>query len=410
MGQLKDRMAACMIGVLIAVVLGIPTITSLIRSNNGTGENRSLAPLPKPPQSTADLLKYTPQLELWVNDHFGLRAKLISLNNKLRHSLFNQFTTIQVISGRQGRIFLSAHATTMAPYSAITTPCGDTFTSPQKVAVQLNALHESFRHAGMDARIMIVPSSPVIYQEDLPAWLEARCKAATSPIELTLASTHLLSETRKAIYYPKTEMLGLKEHMDVFPKTWFHWAGAGPREVAGLSVQFFWNISTHAGKAIAEQSINTPSDISHIFPGVRLVSLIEQPDHGRSQIEACMGPSCFPSLGSAAAKLQEVTSYRNPAAPHHRIIILSDSFGTFIAGWYSRYFREVMHFSTNSLNKLNTTETHKFKAYIKEQAQTGHLLLLYHDGSVLWDRPAQDHESLFIKLKGIAPSDEVDGS
>lgn len=396
MGQLKDRLAASMIGVLIAAVLGIPALTSLIQPNQGTDENRSLAPLPKPPQSITDLLKYTPQLELWINDHFGLRAQLISLNNKLRHSVFKQFTTIQVISGRQGRIFLSAHATTLAPYSAITIPCGDTFTSPQKVAVQLNALHESFRRAGIDARIMIVPSSPVIYQEALPAWLESRCKAAASPIESTLASTYLMSETRKAIYYPKTEMLGLKQHIDVFPKAWFHWAGAGPREVAGLSVKYFWDISSHAGKAIAEQSINAPSDISHIFPGVRLASQIELPNHARSQIEACIGPLCFPSLGSAAAKLQEVTSYRNPAAPHHRIIILSDSFGTFIAGWYSRYFQEVLHFSTNSLNKLNATEMHKFKDFIQEQAQNGHLLLLYHDGSVLWDRPAQDHESMFI--------------
>jgi hypothetical protein len=47
------------------------------------------------------------------------------------------------------------------------------------------------------------------------------------------------------------------------------------------------------------------------------------------------------------------------------------------------------------MNQLDTTETLNFKAYIKAQAKTGELMLLYHDGSTLWGRPAQDQFSLF---------------
>jgi hypothetical protein len=397
MEQLQRGLAACMIGLVLAIALSVPALRSAVRSSQATGENRALAPLPKTPQSTADLLQYTRQLEPWINDHFGFRTSLIKLNNKLRYVLFGQFPTIQVISGREGRIFLSSHATTLPEYSAITIPCGYTFTSTRKVAGQLNALHESFLRDGLDARIMIVPSAPVIYPEALPIWLEARCHTAVSPIESALASPFLNTETRKAIYFPKTEMLALKETVSVFPKTWFHWAGAGAREVAGLSVKFFWNIPQHAGKAIAERSNSTPSDISHLFPGINLSSQVDQPDHAQSHIEACQGAKCFPDLGSAADKLQEVAFYRNLQAPQNRLVILSDSFGQFIAGWYPRYFKEVIHFSINSLNQLDSAETLRFKAYIKAQAQTGHLLLLYHDGSALWDRPAQDQEKLFAK-------------
>jgi hypothetical protein len=386
------------IGIIIAGFLSVPALTGLAMSGHETGENRTLAQRPKNPRSISDLFKYPRELEPWINDHFGLRRPLIWVNNKLRYKLFGQFPTIQVISGRKGRIFLSSHS--MEPssqYSAITIPCGDIHISPEKVAGPLNALHESFRREGIDARILIVPSSPVIYPEALPAWLEARCNAAGSPIELVLASSHLEAEARKAIYFPRAEMLALKDKISVFPQTWFHWAGAGSREVAGLSVKFFWGVPANTGRPLAEESKLSPSDISHLFPGVKLASQVEHPDHARSGIEACVGPRCFPSLGSVTNKLQDVAYYRNLAAPQERLIILSDSFGKAIAGWYPRYFKEVIHFSTNSLNQLNVSENRQLWAYIKAQARIGHLLLLYHDGSTLWGRPEQDYENLFVK-------------
>jgi hypothetical protein len=377
----------------------MPAVISVIHASDVTGENRSLAPIPKMPQSGGDILKFTKQLEPWMNDHFGFRASLILINNKIRHTLFNKFPTIQVIAGRNNRIFLSSHATYLAEYSAITIPCGATLTPPEKVAGQLNKLYESFRREDIDAKIMIVPSAPVIYPEELPVWLESRCKSAISPIELALGSSTMKTATREAIYFPKTEMIALKNGISVFPKTWFHWAGAGPRQVAGLSVDFFWGISENAGHALAEISKQSPSDISHLFPGVNLSSEIEYADFSQSKIAACIGVQCFPSINSIAEKLKEVAIYRNPEALQHRLIILSDSFGQFIAGWYSRYFKEVIHFSTNTLNQLDKAEIEQLKTYIKAEAKTAQLLLLYHDGSVLWDRPAQDEEFLFPKAK-----------
>ena len=351
--------------------------------------------MPNQPQSIDELLKYTRQLEPWINDNFGFRAQLVRLNNKLRHTLFGQFPSIQVISGKKGRIFLSSHATTLPEYSAIRITCGDTPTSQEKVAEQLNSIHDSFQREGIDARIMIVPSSPVIYPESLPSWLETRCNAAQPPVDAVLASAYLKADTKEAIFYPKTEMLTLKKDFSVFPKTWFHWAGAGPREVAGLSTEFFWGIPHQTGTPLAEQTDRMSSDISNLFPGINLASQIENPEYAKSHIDACLGPQCFPSLGSIADKLQDVAFYRNPAAQQDKLIILSDSFGKFIAGWYSRYFKEVIHLSTNSLSRLDAPETKQLKDFLSTQARTGHLLLLYHDGSVLWDRPAQDQKELF---------------
>jgi hypothetical protein len=384
MKRYKAKLATYVLGMVIASGLSIPAMTSLMRSSQATAENRVLAPRPSKPRSLADLLNYPKQLEPWINDHFGFRNKLVELNNKLRYALFGQFPTIQVISGRDGRIFLSSH-NTISPYWAITIPCGATVTSPDQVAGQLNALHESFLHQGIDARIMIVPSAPIIYPEALPAWLEARCRKAVSPVETTLASAQLKTRTLNAIYYPRTEMLALKEHISVFPKSWFHWAGAGPREVAGLSAEFFWNIRRDEGAAIAETLDRLPSDLSHLFPGVNLASEVESPDHARSGIEACLGGKCFPALGDTAHKLQDVGLYKNPAAPHQRLIIISDSFGHYIATWYPRYFKEVMHFSTNSWTQLSAAEKRQFSTYIKEEAKDARVLLLYHDGSTIWN-------------------------
>jgi hypothetical protein len=388
--RLRIWLANNLVAIGVAIILTVPALAALRDKVHAVQENRDLAPLPGRPETWAEAFKYSQQLDHWINDNFGFREKLIKLNNRIRFDLFRQFPTIQVIAGRNGRIFLSAHATFRPPFSAITTPCGYTMKDTDAVAAQLGDALSTLRRGGWDAKILIAPSSPVLYSDELPEWLEQRCEASAAPIPAILASPRLGSDDRKLVFYPLAEMRELKRSMDVFPKTWFHWYGAGPRAVAGLSVDHFWNISPSTGTTLAASSRVVPSDISHMFPGVRLTSEVLVADYPASGVQACRGSACFPDLTEVARKLDEVQTFRNASAPFGKLLILSDSFGEFIAGWYSRYFREVTHITTNRLTELDDAQHEEFRQFLRRELQDSRLLFVYHDGSIIDDRLSHD--------------------
>jgi hypothetical protein len=393
--MLKKWLSACFVGVFLASLLATPAFMGIFSTHQPAHENRNLASFPPKPKTPEQWFSFTSKLDLWINDHFGFRELLIRLNNNLRFVLFDQFPTTQVISGRSGRIFLSAHDKASPLYSAITTPCGYAHGDIDVVAQQVGKFISSFQSSGISAKLMIVPSAPMVYPEHLPAWLEKRCSSVASPIELLLGSKPLRAFARSEIYHPKEEMLSLKESLQVFPKNWFHWGGDGPRAVVDLSVNRLWSIPSESGKALVATRLPTDSDIAYLFPGIQLKSEVLAADYKRSGIQECLGAPCFPELEKISNKLQEVARYTNPAAPAGKLIVLSDSFGKYAAGWYSRYFREVKHFSTNSLPQLDVEEARAFRNYVLNEARGTHLLLLYHDGAVMTYRLALDQSKLF---------------
>jgi hypothetical protein len=81
-------------------------------------------------------------------------------------------------------------------------------------------------------------------------------------------------------------------------------------------------------------------------------------------------------------KLWQMSTYRNPKAPRGRLVIVSDSFGLPVAGWYSRYYKEVVHLCTNNMDQLAEQELQPIRTYLFDEAKGGDLLFLYHDVTV----------------------------
>jgi hypothetical protein len=391
----ENIVSALKLGVI--ALLGLPALISIVKPAAPVNENRTLSPFPGRPGSVETALAYPAKLDGWINDHFGFRSTLLKLNNRTRHSLFGQFPTSQVIQGK-GRIFLAAHATTHEPYSAIYLSCGaeteNLRIDVNGIAGQARNLIEGAKRAGINAKMLVAPSSPALYANQLPTWLAARCNAALPPVPRILASPILGDEARAAIAYPIDLARRIDENDRFIPENWFHWAGAGPRIAAEASTGSLLGIDTSAGTPLRRHKESAPSDISHLFPGVTLKSEIEVADHQASGIKVCAGAPCFPEVPAAAAKLAEVSRYVNDKAPARRLVLLSDSFGAYIAGWYSPYFREVVHLSTNNLGLLAPEDVAALRKQFLNGAPGDHVLFLYHDGSFLANRLKIDQEKL----------------
>lgn len=396
MNQIPTLARLHVVKAVIVLLFSIPLIAMLTMRDAGTDENRNLAAAPAVPYNWQDTLAYPHKVDLWLNDHLGLRKQLIELNNLLRFKLFAQFQTHQLIYGHRGRVFLSAYNSAEAPYSGIQSICGygvgaDAVTT---VVNHINLFNRTMREQQLGGRLMIVPSAPVVYGEDLPDWLGARCGSTTAPIERVMASPQLREPD--LVLYPLAELRAIRAESAVLPSTYFHWAGAGARLGAELSVQRFWPRQGAEAPPLRTSFSTQASDVAHMFPGVQLDSQVETVDLAASGVTACSGAPCYPEVADVVSKLWGVTRHSNPKAPLPRIVLITDSFGISLAPWYARHYRDVIQVATNDLGRLSPAELLRLKAVLFQSGSPQHLLFVYHDGAAQGgDRIAADINVLF---------------
>ncbi|MES2126609.1 MAG: hypothetical protein V4463_05000 [Pseudomonadota bacterium] len=366
---------------VVIALLAVPALATLRNTGQMNGEQRRLAGLPVLPQSLPAALAYPVQLEAWVNDHFGGRQRLVEWNNRARYALFREFPTIQVIGGKNGRIFLSAHQKSDAPYSAIASALGQGVDATP-IVQQINAFVALADSQGIDARVLVVPSSPAVHTADLPDWARVQYQRAALPMQQVLASPQLGARARAALYFPIDDMREAGAQFDVFPKTWFHWSGAGPRLVAERVMARWWGRDAATGVALKTTLKSAPSDLEPLFPGVKLSSQFEAVDFGASGVDACVGPACFGALQPLLETLHQMSVYRNRLAARGRLVLITDSFGLPAAPWYARYYREVVHFSTNGIDRLDEARLAQLRHWLFRPQAHDDVLFLYHDVTV----------------------------
>lgn len=394
MRTLANRLRRHSAKAALVLLFATPWLASLGSQPAGTAENRHLAPAPATPHDWPSLLAWPAQADRWINDHLGWRNELIALNNAVRYRLFHQFPTSQLMQGHQGRLFLSAYNSVDRPYSGIENVCGygvDPALAARLVS-DLNTFAATMQAQGLDGRLLLVPSAPIVYQEALPHWLQARCQASTVPLQAALASPQLQHGER--VLYPLETLRAARGQDAIFPATWFHWAGDGPRLAAEASAARFWNAP--AAAPLPSQTVSLPSDLDNLAPGLGLSSQVKLVDFSAAGVQECRGPSCFPEMPDLMAKLWGVNRYHNPSAPLPRLVLVTDSFGLSAAPWFARYFKDVLQVATNDLPRLSPAEVARLKTLLFPQQTPQHLLFLYHDGTVQGGgRIATDLQLLF---------------
>ena len=366
---------------LLVLLLGLP---ALMQFDGDTAENRSLAPLPPLPTSWHAVLETPGKLDAWINDHFGFRKGLVAFNNRFHYTVFHEFTTPQLLAGRNDRIFLASHNKSFTENSAITSVCGPTDAPLAERADYANVMLGDFRAMGFRTELFIAPSAPVIEYHDLPEWLERSCSTENTPVTQILQLPMLDQENRQAILYPLDEMRTLSARQSMFPKTWFHWSGPQMQPVVDLSMEKLVGKPLPQPTALVWRSEREHSDVGGMAPGAPLDSEVNAPDFKASQIDACRGETCFPEFGSAARKIPDMSRFLNPKAPiARRLLILSDSFGKGAAGLYARYYQRVEHVSGNTFLQLDDAEIATLKKVLLRDPEHTDLLILFHDGGVV---------------------------
>jgi len=110
-----------------------------------------------------------------------------------------------------------------------------------------------------------------------------------------------------------------------------------------------------------------------------------EPDFEAAHIKACYGSACFPEFAPYQQYLNDVSRFSNPAAPDRRLLIVSDSFGSKVSGWYTRHYRTVEQIATNAFEQLSDAQIESLKAVLLRDPQHTDILFVYHDGGAVYN-------------------------
>lgn len=391
-------LALCMLILFLPMSVHVAGLILNIESPPRYVENRVLANRPPLPQDATAWLAFPTQMDAYVNDHFGVRQSLIAWHNQARYLLLNEAASSQLSVGKNGFLFFNAHEAAH-PRRMSDFLCGQFLRQAggqaivEELAQEVRATMQQAMRQHARTSLAFVPTKPVLYPENLPAWMQEECAKGTPALPAFLQQLERIDQTnlstektvRQAVSYPLAAMQAQKATQLLYPKPNFHWHGKGAQVFAQSIAEQDWKLKAKRSFQFVPETV--ASDMQSFMPGIALNIDILTPDYAAAGIEACLGGSCFPE-SSMAAKLGDVSRYRaqNSSTDNtertKKLLIISDSFGQGGAGYFSAYFDEVWHLSINNTGALNAAERAQLQGDLTRFAPD-RVLYLFHDYSLV---------------------------
>jgi hypothetical protein len=155
-------------------LLALPVATHNGRGDPGVraAENREPAPLPGWPRNWEESVKWPKMVDSYLADHFGRRTAMVKFFNRARFRLFGATPSEQTVFGPTGRLFLTSHSAD-APYALIRfisgVTVGEGFVAD--AVADLTALLRQAQQEQPESYVLVAPTAPILYPEELPSWL-----------------------------------------------------------------------------------------------------------------------------------------------------------------------------------------------------------------------------------------------
>ncbi len=365
--------------VFFMLILTLPMIKHLVSEDKiKSGENRNLTQKPVVPESFSKLGAFIKQTDDYLADQFGFRRNFIAASNRIKYYIFHEFNSKQITIGSNNFIYFNSH-TAQKPNSLIKSVCNVSLFAKslqQQFLSNIEAYINLTKTHGIKTNIAIIPTKAKIYPENLPELEKSWCINTSQP----WWNNNAKEEIQKGIYYPLNKMLNLKNTIQVYLPHHFHWHGKLPYILAEDMIQALWKLPIEFNAKSKE--IRAQSDLRFYFKGVHLYDNSVSYDFSPLNIEKSEGHNCIQGI-EKTYKNNICYAYKTSAYnTHTKLVVLSDSFGQFIAKYFIRGFSNVI---TIDLKNLSNAEQAGFHQWLFETVKPTHILLLMHDGGV-WGR------------------------
>jgi hypothetical protein len=277
----------------------------------------------------------------------------------LRYRLLDEVPP-PIVAGLHGRLFLGNHAGS-PPGSLINTVCNTDPAAITAAAEMLRPLLAAAKSHGVPARLLIVPTAPRLYPEDLPPPYTCPAPGADKLVAL-LDDPDVLN--------PLDAMTAMKPHFDAIPRVHFHWAGEAPLRVAE------WvgaNLGLKQTLQLGLHDDNRRSDLDGLNRGMGAHSQIREPSLAAAGVAVCEG-----GLRCRTSPMPAIATYVRPGPG--RILVVADSFGDDIGGDFTEFAGTVWLVRMNIA--LNDPADRVAKIALQD-FKPDEIFVIYHDAGAL---------------------------
>ncbi len=336
--------------IMIAVVLMLlsPSVSGLFFTDHDARskwEKRTLTDLP-PIQDVVHPKIFFSRFNSFLNDHMGFSLFANRFYRKLLLNLFKDTPASRITIGKDGFIFMNDHRSGQK-YGVFNTLCrqGRAEKPKQRYMEALLSFIDSLTSRGYRVTIAAPVSKPVLYPEKLPNSVPGNLVADCLEFSRHKNAIHEIMETMQGknvlVFYPYELFAKHKYEPYFYPKQNFHWSGKSTHLFAAtllskLGIQMDENFSSQASL------IESFSDTSNIL-GFKYPIRVWEYNYDEYGIT---------SDNTYLAKLLEgyyetavdFSCYRTKfPITKRRLLILSDSFGKYIAKDLAPAYKETFH-------------------------------------------------------------------
>lgn len=312
---------------VFAVLLWVPTLDTLLKIDRARppGENRLLVTFPAvPPASFGEVQKFLGGLELYFNDHFGFRKRLIRWFQNWKLGLYHDRSVLKIILGQDhwmywGEEQMVEHYLGTARFSEAQ------LQSWQKL---LEKRRDWLAQRGIQYCFVIPPDKQIVYPEYLPTWL-INATPTNRETKVDQLLKYMQAHSTVRMLDLRAPLMAAKKIAPVYLQNDTHWNLLGG--FIGLQA---------LGQALAEQITNLPAlqladfnwtntafiggDMATILGGdaVEKNYFSFQPKPSLPQLHSQENPTYPTAKGN-----RRVLTVENPGSTSITAVVFTDSYG-----------------------------------------------------------------------------------
>jgi alginate O-acetyltransferase complex protein AlgJ len=314
---------------LFLLSIGLPFADMLLGLDGlaNTGENRRLAAAPSIRLNAASLQAFPEALKLYIQDHFGFRARLVRWNAIIKVMWLDVSSNRDVLLGKKGWLFYAGDQN-VDDYR-----CTKPFTAQD--LLQWGRVLEAQRRwceAHGSRFLFVVPPNPhSIYPELLPDSVNR--VGAVSRLDQLLR--HLREQTKVEVVDFREALLAAKPDGNLYFKTDTHWspfgARVGSREVARRLQLWFPRIHSPGPEAYREIKRPYSGGLAGMLglSGVLRERAVFLEPYGR--------PAARINHASTTVSIAETADRNLP-----RAVMVCDSYGVVLMPYLSELFSRIV--------------------------------------------------------------------
>lgn len=364
---------------LFALLLILPTLAGFYADHEARSswEKRALAQWPKLPWDHEDE-NYFASLQSFIDDHIGFAVELNRFYRKLKFYIYRDNPIANIVVGNDRFVFLGSHNSTN-PHAILEALCVEETRLERQASIKegVGVLAWSAAILELRSSFAIFPSKPVLYPESLPLTVPSALREACRGFSLRENFPAQLAASRpQHIYYPLTEFQRLKDEPHFYPPGNFHAQG---RSAHAFARGFLAMLGILVGEQYdrGAQVVTEGADLQAMgFIYQQPVWHYPYKDFG--VIRANEQPELVLRYYPLATDFAHFTT-ASPASDR-TALVLTNSFGAFVAPHLAPGFREIFQVNINDLDPIQTLPL--MRAMQNQHAITDVIYLVHDTGFI----------------------------